>query len=80
MTDVTVAAEAVEEAQPVGLDDRLIGQLVDRAKAGGVRLTPDSGLDDLDAFVLEDRVEGGGVPTVAVGGRPWDGAATGGPT
>lgn len=40
MTDVIVSAEAVEEAQPAGmpeaLDDQLIGQLVDRAKAGGI--------------------------------------------
>lgn len=43
MTDVIVSAEAVEEVQPAGLDpvvldDELIGQLVDRAKAGGSRL------------------------------------------
>lgn len=44
MTDVTVSAEAVEEAQPAGmkpdaLADQLIGRLVDRAKADGIKLT-----------------------------------------
>ncbi|MFD4764561.1 hypothetical protein ACFWOJ_38915 [Streptomyces sp. NPDC058439] len=43
MTDVIVSAEAAEEVQPAGmpetLDDQLIGQLVDRAKAGGIKLT-----------------------------------------
>jgi hypothetical protein len=48
MTDVIVSAEAVEEVKPAGapdaLDDRLIGQLVDRAKADGIKLTGQGGL------------------------------------
>ncbi len=48
MTDVTVSAEAVEEAKPAGapdaLDDQLISQLVDRAKADGIKLTGEGGL------------------------------------
>jgi putative transposase len=59
MTDVTVSAEAVEEAQPAGLDDQLIGQLVDRAKADGVRLTGEGGLlQQLTKKILESALEG----------------------
>ena len=41
MSDVIVSVEAVEASRPVELsadllDDQLIGQLVDRAKAGGL--------------------------------------------
>lgn len=42
-----VSAEAVEEVKPAGapdaLDDQLIGQLVDRAKADGIKLTGQAG-------------------------------------
>ncbi|SFG99915.1 hypothetical protein SAMN02787118_1377 [Streptomyces mirabilis] len=48
MTDVFVSAEAVEEVKPAGapdaLDDQLIGQLLDRAKADGIKLTGQGGL------------------------------------
>ncbi|MFD7017381.1 hypothetical protein [Streptomyces sp. NPDC059928] len=48
MTDVIVSAEAVEEVQPAGapdaLNDQLISQLVDRAKADGVKPTGQGGL------------------------------------
>ncbi|MGW6674498.1 IS256 family transposase, partial [Streptomyces vinaceus] len=49
MTDVTVSAEAVAEVQLSGLepdvlDDQLISQLVDRAKADGIKLTGQGGL------------------------------------
>ncbi|GLW03860.1 hypothetical protein Slala05_74900 [Streptomyces lavendulae subsp. lavendulae] len=49
MTDVTVSAEAVAGVQPSGLapdvlDDQLISQLVDRAKACGIKLTGQGGL------------------------------------
>ncbi|MGP4091099.1 hypothetical protein [Streptomyces sp. KR55] len=42
MSDVTASIEAVEEVRPVELsadllDDQLIGQLVDRARAGGLQ-------------------------------------------
>ncbi|MCX4462272.1 hypothetical protein OG585_55165 (plasmid) [Streptomyces sp. NBC_01340] len=42
MSDMTVSAEAVEEVRPVELstdvlDEQLIGQLVDRARASGLR-------------------------------------------
>ena len=44
MSDVIVSVEAVEASRPVGLSadllgDQLIGQLVDRARAGGLQLT-----------------------------------------
>ncbi|MBB5109747.1 hypothetical protein FHS40_008877 [Streptomyces spectabilis] len=64
MTDVTVSAEAVEEVQPTGLqpdalDDQLIGQLVDRAKADGIKLTGEGGLlQQLTKKVLESALEG----------------------
>src|SRR5436190_21913177 len=63
MTDVIVSAEAVEEVQPAGipaaLDDQLIGQLVDRAKAGGIKLTGQGGLlQQLTKRVLESALEG----------------------
>lgn len=44
MSDVTVSAEAVEEVRPTELlDDQLIGQLVDRARASGLQLTGTAG-------------------------------------
>lgn len=64
MTDVIVSAEAVEEAQPAGLDpavldDQLIGQLVDRAKADGINLTGQGGLlQQLTKKILESALEG----------------------
>ena len=49
MSDVTASVEAVEEVRPVELsadllDDQLIGQLVDRARASGLQLTGEGGL------------------------------------
>ncbi len=64
MTDVIVSAAAVEEVEPAGLkpdalDDQLIGQLVDRAKAGGIRLTGEGGLlQQLTKRILESALEG----------------------
>ncbi|MFF3075483.1 IS256 family transposase [Kitasatospora sp. NPDC057904] len=59
-----VSAEAVEEVRPVELapdvlDEQLIGQLVDRARAGGVKLTGEGGLlQQLTKRVLEAALEG----------------------
>ncbi|MGW4651905.1 IS256 family transposase [Kitasatospora sp. NPDC004289] len=64
MTDVTVSAEAVEavrpvELQPDALDDHLIGQLVDRARASGLQLTGAGGLlQQLTKKLLESALEG----------------------
>lgn len=64
MTDVTVSAEAVEEVQPTelapdALDDQLINQLVDRARADGIKLTGEGGLlQQLTKKVLESALEG----------------------
>jgi transposase-like protein len=64
MTDVTVSAEAVEAVQPVelqpdALDDQLIGQLVDRARASGLQLTGTGGLlQQLTKKLLESALEG----------------------
>lgn len=63
MTDVTVSAQAVEDVQPVGivdaLDDQLISQLVDRANAGGIKLTGEGGLlQQLTKRILESALEG----------------------
>jgi putative transposase len=64
MSDVTVSAEKVEEARPLELsadllDDQLIGQLVDRARAGGIQLTGEGGLlQQLTKRVLESALEG----------------------
>lgn len=64
MTDVTVSAEAVEEVRPTGLkpdalDDQLISQLVDRAQAGGIKLTGEGGLlQQLTKKILESALEG----------------------
>lgn len=64
MTDVTVSAEAVAEVQPSGLapdvlDDQLISQLVDRAKADGIKLTGQDGLlQQLTKRILESALEG----------------------
>ncbi|WP_329416861.1 IS256 family transposase [Streptomyces sp. NBC_00704] len=64
MTDVSVSAEAVEAVQPVelqpdALDDQLIGQLVDRARASGLQLTGAGGLlQQLTKKLLESALEG----------------------
>jgi transposase-like protein len=64
MGDVTVSVEAVEEVRPVVqpadlLDEQLIGQLVDRARAGGLQLTGEGGLlQQLTKRVLESALEG----------------------
>ncbi|MGW3046135.1 hypothetical protein ACWC9T_40550, partial [Kitasatospora sp. NPDC001159] len=64
MSDVIVSAEAVEEVWPVELapdvlDEQLIGQLVDRARAGGIKLTGQGGLlQQLTKRVLEAALEG----------------------
>jgi putative transposase len=64
MTDVTVSAEAVEEVKPAGLapdtlDGQLISQLVDRAQAGGIKLTGEGGLlQQLTKRILESALEG----------------------
>ncbi|MGY3206272.1 transposase-like protein [Streptomyces sp. TE5632] len=64
MTDVTVSAEAVEEVQPTGLkpdalDDQLISQPVDRAKAGGIKLIGEAGLlQQLTKKILESALDG----------------------
>ncbi|MFF7680953.1 IS256 family transposase [Actinacidiphila glaucinigra] len=64
MSDVASSVEAVEEVRPVELtadvlDDQLIGQLVDRARAGGLQLTGEGGLlQQLTKRVLESALEG----------------------
>jgi transposase-like protein len=64
MSDVTASVEAVEEVRPVELsadllDDQLIGQLVDRARASGLQLTGEGGLlQQLTKRVLESALEG----------------------
>lgn len=64
MSGVTASIEAVEEVRPVELsadllDDQLIGQLVDRARAGGLQLTGEGGLlQQLTKRVLESALEG----------------------
>ncbi|MDX2853086.1 IS256 family transposase [Streptomyces sp. PA03-3a] len=64
MSDVTASVEAVEEVRPVELstdvlDEQLIGQLVDRARAGGLQLTGEGGLlQQLTKRVLESALEG----------------------
>lgn len=64
MSDVIVSVEAVEEVRPVELaadvlDEQLIGQLVDRARASGLQLTGEGGLlQQLTKRVLESALEG----------------------
>ncbi|WP_443069158.1 IS256 family transposase [Streptomyces sp. NBC_01278] len=64
MTEVTVSPEAMAEVQPSGLvpdvlDDQLISQLVDRAKADGIKLTGQGGLlQQLTKRILESALEG----------------------
>ncbi len=64
MSDVTVSAEAVEEVRPAelpadALDEQLIGQLVDQARASGLQLTGEGGLlQQLAKRVLESALEG----------------------
>ncbi|MFF2818990.1 IS256 family transposase [Kitasatospora cineracea] len=61
---MTVSVEAVEEVRPVELpadllDEGLIGQLVDRARASGLQLTGEGGLlQQLTKRVLESALEG----------------------
>ncbi|MFE9637348.1 IS256 family transposase [Streptomyces sp. NPDC006463] len=61
---MTVSADAVAEVQPSGLapdvlDDQLISQLVDRAKADGIKLTGQGGLlQQLTKRILESALEG----------------------
>ncbi len=64
MSDVIVSVEAVEEVRPTELsadvlDEQLIGQLVDRARASGLQLTGEGGLlQQLTKRVLESALEG----------------------
>lgn len=63
MTDVTIAAEAVDGMKPAeapdALDDPLISQLVDRAKTDGIRLTRQGGLSQqLTKTIIESAREG----------------------
>ncbi len=64
MSDVIASVEAVEEVRPVELsadplDDQLIGQLVDQARASGLQLTGEGGLlQQLTKRVLESVLEG----------------------
>lgn len=64
MTDVTVSVETVEAVRPLelqsdALDDQLIGQLVDRARASGLQLTGVGGLlQQLTKKLLESALEG----------------------
>lgn len=64
MTDVSVSAEAVEEVQATGLqpdslDEQSISQLVDRAQAGGIKLTGEGGLlQQLTKKIPESALEG----------------------
>ncbi|WP_431676021.1 IS256 family transposase [Kitasatospora sp. KL5] len=64
MSDVIASVEAVEEVRRVELsadllDDQLIGQLVDRARAKGLQLTGEGGLlQQLTKRVLESALEG----------------------
>jgi len=49
MSDMITSVEVVEEIRPVELsadvlDEQLIGQLVDRARASGLQLTGEGGL------------------------------------
>lgn len=61
---MTASVEAVEEVRPVELsadvlDEQLIGQLVDRARASGLQLTGESGLlQQLTKRVPESALEG----------------------
>ncbi|WP_405763671.1 IS256 family transposase [Streptomyces sp. NBC_00045] len=61
---MTVSPEAMAEVQPSGLvpdvlDDQLISQLVDRAKADGIKLTGQGGLlQQLTKRILESALEG----------------------
>jgi hypothetical protein len=44
MTDVSVETEGRSVESVAGVDDELVAQLVARARAGGLRLTGESGL------------------------------------
>lgn len=60
MTEMMSGVENPEESDPAdGLDERLVEQLVDRAKAGGLQLTGDGGvLQKLTKRLLESALEG----------------------
>jgi len=64
MSDVIASVEAHEDGRQVELpadvlDEQLIGQLVDRARAGGLQLTGEGGLlQQLTKRVLESALEG----------------------
>ncbi|MFF7702816.1 hypothetical protein [Streptomyces lydicus] len=84
MTDVIVAAEAVEEVQPVGLDlavldDQLIGHLLDRAKVDGVRLTGLGipGGQGLHPAVITHAVKIGSINDQRASDNCWDRAGLG---
>ena len=64
MSNVIASVEAAEDVRPVELpadvlDEQLIGQLMDRARAGGLQLTGEGGLlQQLTRRVLESALEG----------------------
>ncbi|WP_376768936.1 IS256 family transposase [Amycolatopsis acididurans] len=63
MTDMMSGVENAEDLNPVsgldGLDEQLVAQLVDRAKAGGLALTGEDGvLAQLTKRLLESALEG----------------------
>ena len=64
MSDVTASVEAVEEVRSAVLaadllDEQLIGQLVDRARASGLQLTGEGGLlQQRTKRVLKSALEG----------------------
>ncbi|WP_431969113.1 transposase [Actinacidiphila sp. bgisy160] len=77
MSDVTASVEAVEEVRPVELsadvlDEQLIGQLVDRARARGLQLTGEGGLlQQLTKRLLESAsVPAVGTPATGCVPRP----------
>jgi transposase-like protein len=63
MTDMMSGVENAEESKPetglAGLDEQLVEQLVDRAKAGGLKLTGEGGvLQQLTKRLLESALDG----------------------
>jgi putative transposase len=63
MTEMMSGVENAEDSKPEtglgGLDDQLVEQLVDRAKAGGLRLTGEGGvLQQLTKRLLESALDG----------------------
>jgi putative transposase len=76
MSDVIVSVEAVEASRPVELsadllDDQLIGQLIGRARAGGLQLTGEGGLLQLLRLRLRQSAQ-----SVRPGGHLAEGAYT----